>query len=680
MLNCGSPISIRTELTNNGRRSNRHGNRVGFRVAMIDWTGRPLLSSLVLTISFLLPLAHAQHPTAKHATNRLAQETSPYLLQHAQNPVDWYPWGEEALEKAKTEDKPIFLSIGYSSCHWCHVMERESFMDAEIANFLNENFVCIKVDREERPDVDSIYMVAVQIINRHGGWPLSVFLTPDAKPFFGGTYFPARDNDRADSIGFLTVARKVLQTWQKEKPQVIKTGDQIATILQEHFAGTPAIAAPTIDASLVDKIQSQLATNFDKEWGGFRFSPQNPRIPKFPTASNLFLLLEQSKAGNEQAIGMLKATLDHMAMGGMWDHIGGGFHRYSTDRFWHIPHFEKMLYDNAQLIFIYAHAAKFFQNNEYEHVVNRIATFLRNEMTAPAGGFYTAIDADSEGEEGAFYRWTQPQLTSAVGEKVADDLSEIFWPNYKSNFEDDFIVPLRRSSWKSLAKERGVPVTELIGEFKTPLNTLLEKRNQRERPFTDTKILTSWNGLMIQGLAEAGHILDRSEYVEMASKAAEFLLTNSMDVDGRLKRTVTNGEARLNAYLDDYAFFAAGLLALHRATDEERWLRSARNLMTKQDELFGDSEEGGYFFTSKDHENLIVRGKLLVDNARPSGTAVAAENLIYLAKVTGNDDYRQKAIKTIKSASQILEEQPVSATRMGYAVSKLIRNDFTRND
>ena len=632
---------------------------VGLRLLLVIW----------FSTSF-----HGNCAVAQRHTNRLAQETSPYLLQHAHNPVNWYPWGEEALQRAQDEGKLIFLSIGYSSCHWCHVMERESFIDEEIANFLNKHFVCIKVDREERPDVDSIYMVAVQIINRNGGWPLSIFLTPDAKPFFGGTYFPARDNDRPGTVGFLTVAQKVNETWQQEEKQVVATGDQVAKILREHFSASPSIEPIELNSELLDRMQSRLAVDFDEQWGGFGYSDQNPKVPKFPTTSNLLFLLKRAELGNQDAGKMLQTTLDRMAMGGIWDHVGGGFHRYSTDRFWHIPHFEKMLYDNAQLITVFARASKLFQNDEYAHVVDRISEFLRRELTDKSGGFYAALDADSEGEEGAYYRWTRSQLDAALGPADAKRLGKLFWPGGKNNFDQEFIVPLRSASWNALAKEQQGSSKQLIRDYQPLLEELLVRRNKRKRPLTDTKILTSWNGLMIQGLAESGRELERPELTQMAANAASFLLTNLMDEKGRLRRTYTNGEARLNAYLDDYAFLAAGLLSLHQTTLDERWISAAQRLMAMQDELFTDPANGGYFFTSKDHENLIVRGKLLVDNARPSGVAVSAENLLYLANFTGDDSYRQKAIRTIQSASQILQDQPISATRLGYAIALLVES------
>ena len=515
-------------------------------------------------------------------------------------------------------------------------------------------------------------MVAVQIISRNGGWPLSAFLTPDAKPFFGGTYFPARDNDRPGAVGFLTVMKKVSETWKSEKETVAASADQIAKILKDHFAGSVAAEPVTLDAALLDRMQTRIATDFDAEWGGFGFSPANAQVPKFPNASNLFFLMSRAKTGDAQASTMLRTTLDRMAMGGMWDHIGGGFHRYSTDRYWHIPHFEKMLYDNGQLASVYAAAAEHFKNDDYARVVDRMAKFIAREMTDKSGGFYAALDADSEGEEGAFYRWTEPQLVSVLGQKEAGRLQKLFTKGGEPNFEDKFLVPLRTANWKAIAEQEEQSVAELIAEFQPIFDKLLANRDQRERPLTDTKILTGWNGLMIQGLADAGRILKREEYTGMATRAAEFLLANSRDADGRLKRTYTKGEARLNAYLDDYAFLTAGLLALHRATGEEKWLKTSLELVEKQEELFGDEKLGGYFFTSSDHEKLIVRGKLLTDSARPAGIAVAAENLIYIAKVTGDEKYRQRAIRTIQSAAEVLEKQPTTATRMGHAVGLLL--------
>ncbi len=629
-----------------------------------------------------LPSLEKPQPAAADGSshsNELADETSPYLLQHAENPVHWQAWSEKTLARAAREQKPIFLSVGYSSCHWCHVMERESFMDREIADFLNQHFICIKVDREERPDVDAIYMLAIQIITRRGGWPLSVFLTPAAKPFFGGTYFPARDGDRPGTAGFLTVIRRVHETWQKNQPGVQVTAEQVSRIIQTELSGAATASPISLDESLLERAQAELASQFDAQWGGFGFSADNPNVPKFPQAPVLFFLMERAKSGDTAALQMLTLTLDRIAQGGMRDQIGGGFHRYSVDRYWHIPHFEKMLYDNGQLASVFTAAYELTGKTEYADLLGEMFSFLIDEMTAPAGGFYSALDADSEGEEGKFYRWEKAEWAENLSKDEARLFEAVYAASPAGNFEGRYFVPLRLASWQELASAVELKAEELKAEelrrALVPIRAkLLEIRDRRKRPLTDTKIVTGWNGLMIRGLADAGQSLKQPKYVDAASKAARFLLDNLRDEQGRLRRTFSQGQARLNAYVDDYAFLANGLLALHRATGREEWLTSARQLMEKQDELFWDEQLGGYFFTSADHQQLIVRGKILSDNARPSGNAVSAENLLYVAQATGSPELREQARRTILAASRQLEETPTSAARTCYAVSLLLRD------
>ena len=625
---------------------------------------------LIVALELLLfaSLCVAQEPAKKK--NELAGETSPYLLQHVYNPVNWHPWNEQTLAKAKKENKPIFLSIGYSSCHWCHVMERESFTDAEIAKFLNDNFICIKVDREERPDVDAIYMMAVQMLTRRGGWPLSAFLTSETKPFFGGTYFPARDGDRPGLPGFLTVLKRVHETYTKDPKSIATTADRVAEILKTEM-GSKQAPPLSLNETVLDACQEKLAAEFDERWGGFGFSPNNSDIPKFPTTSNLFFLLERAKSGNEQAKKMLLTTLDRIAEGGMRDQVGGGFHRYSVDRFWHIPHFEKMLYDNGQLATVYAEAFEMTGNTVYERAVNEMMTFLAAEMTDKQGGFYSALDADSEEEEGAFYRWLPAEWEEVLGKQDAEIFKKVYAANTQPNFEKKFFVPLRVATWETLALQQNMKVEDLIARLEPIRKKLFAERAKRERPLTDTKIVTGWNGLMIRGMADAGRILENEEYVERAAKAADFLLANVRDKNGRLFRTYSQGQAKLNAYLDDYAFLANGLLALHRATGDEKWVAAAQQVIEKQNELFWDEEQGGYFFTSADHEQLLVRGKLLQDNARPSGNSVAAENLIYLSKIKSNPQLRKKAETALRSAAQLLSDVPSAVTRTCYAISLL---------
>lgn len=606
--------------------------------------------------------------TKLRPANRLAKETSPYLLQHARNPVDWHPWGQEALQLAKQQNKLIFLSIGYSSCHWCHVMEHESFEDAEVARFMNDHFICVKVDREERPDVDAIYMLAVQIMTRRGGWPLSVFLTPDAKPFFGGTYFPARDGDRPGSPGFLTVGQRVVSTWQSNADGIERTAEQVAKLIAEEMN---SLEVPTtVPANLAKELLDDLTNTFDETYGGFGYAAGNPRIPKFPQSSTLAFLLDQAdRGGNAAALKMLTKTADRMAMGGLLDHLGGGFHRYSVDRYWAIPHFEKMLYDNGQLASIYARLATLTGNVEYRRVVEEMMTFIERDMTDESGAFYAAMDADSEGEEGKFFRWKKEEWSQILGEKEAAWLAAIYAPG-TPNFEDEFYVPQIDVPWPEVAQRAGLSLTELRARLDPLRIQLLHARSQRVPPMTDTKILTSWNGLMIRGMADAGRELKRPAYIERAATAAHFVMDN-LWIEGRLMRTFTAGKASLNAYLDDYAFLANGLIALHEATGEKEWLQMAQQITEKQLELFWDEQQGGFFFTSADHEQLIVRGKLFHEGARPSGSAVAAENLIYLAKATGDDSYRDKAQRTVRSAARILSRSPAAAPRMVMAADRL---------
>jgi uncharacterized protein YyaL (SSP411 family) len=603
----------------------------------------------------------AEPPRANH----LAGETSPYLLQHAHNPVDWRPWGPEALAKAKEEGKIIFLSIGYSSCHWCHVMERESFTDAEIARVLNENFICIKVDREERPDVDNIYMTSLQIYNqlngagRGGGWPLSMFLTPEAEPFFGGTYFPARDGDREGITGFLTLLAKVREVWAKSPDRVREDAKTLTGFVKRELEGRRLLALKKIDGKLLDGVQAALDEQFDAQWGGFGYSDDNPRQPKFPEPSNLVFLIDRLQRGeDEQARKILIVTLDKMARGGIRDHIGGGFHRYSTDRMWRIPHFEKMLYDNGQLLSVYAEAYQLTGRKDFAEVARETADFVLREMTDPAGGFYAAIDAESDGEEGKFYRWTKEEARQTLTEDEFEQFAAAYGFDGKPNFEEHYVPQLSADS-------------KLPEDWSTIRRKLLGARNARPRPKTDTKILTADNGLMITGLADAGRILKEPRYLQAAEKGANFVLENLRTSDGRLLRTYGGGKAKLNAYATDYAFFIEGLLALHRATGERRWLDAADPLMKQQIELFHDEKVGDFFFTSDDHETLLARIKDPIDNAQPAANSVSAANLLRLAKELQLAEYLKLAEQTVEASAGLLEASPYSAPRMATNIPAL---------
>ena len=619
--------------------------------------------------------AQQHEATGQHKhTNALAKESSPYLLLHAHNPVQWHPWNEQVLQKAKDEGKPIFLSVGYSSCHWCHVMERESFLDEEIANFLNENFICIKVDREERPDVDQIYMESLNVYNhlsrngRGGGWPLSMFLTPTAKPFFGGTYFPARDGDRGVGAGFLTIVKKVSEGWNEDKERVERSADQLTKFTRLQLAGQPPIAATKIPGSWLGQAIEALQESYDPAHGGFGFSPNAPQRPKFPEPSNLLFLAswirDHGSSDPERmasARKMLLSTCEKMSHGGIRDHLGGGFHRYSVDRFWAIPHFEKMLYDNGQLATVYSEAYLIEPDPEFKRTVDGILSFVQREMLAPGGGFYSALDAESEGEEGKFYRWTKKEVAEVLAEDERALFSATYRLNEPPNFEKEFYAPQLKQS----------PGSDLAAKLEPARQKLFAARSKRIRPLLDNKILTSWNGMMIRGFADAGRVFKNKQYIDVASNAADFAMQKLVDPNGRLKRTSTKGVVKLNAYLDDYACLIDGLLALHRATDDPRWIQSAELIQKRQDELFADPKNGGYFYTSADHETLLVRSKRTSDRAVPSGASVAAGNLLYLARVTGNKDYAEKAKKTVLSASGLIDVHPVIAPRMLVAVSAI---------
>ncbi len=606
--------------------------------------------------------------------NRLAKETSPYLLLHAHNPVDWYPWGEEALAQAKRENKPIFLSVGYSSCYWCHVMERESFLDAEIAAFLNEHFVCIKVDREERPDIDEIYMTSVQVYHQlagapaGGGWPMSVFLTPDALPFFGGSYFPPRDQE--GRTGFLTVLQRVDELWKASPDRIQDSAKQIAELVSATLSkrAAPGLMPTAQEAS--DALQAALAEQFDAQHGGFGFSEVEPNRPKFPEPANLEFLLARAAAGNEDAQNMLRVSLDHMARGGLRDHLGGGFHRYSTDRAWAIPHFEKMLYDNAQLISVYSAAFELNANaNDRETVAEAIGFVLR-EMTSPEGGFYSALDAETAAEEGAYYAWTKDEINALLTQDEAKLLATTYGLNDPPNFEGRYVLLLPRG-WDELAADAQLTAEQLRTELVPIRAKLLDARSKRPRPLCDTKIITAWNGLMIAGLADAGRVFQNDEYLNAARRAAEFALTRLRRDDGRLWHVYAGGEAKLNAYADDYAYLAAGLLALHRATGEERWLQAAEALASKQHELFWDAQGNGYFYTSHDHEQLFARSKDPMDGVLPSTNAVSAQNWIALAAARSNAEYRSRAEQSIQAFGGYLRQFPAGMPRMALALHAL---------
>lgn len=612
--------------------------------------------------------------------NALVRETSPYLLMHAHNPVNWYGWGEEALNLAKESNKPIFLSIGYSSCHWCHVMERESFLDEEIAKFLNEHFVCIKVDREERPDVDDIYMEALRVVNRgtSGGWPLSMFLTPDAKPFFGGTYFPARDGDRGARLGFLSIVKRVQDAWQEKQEKIGEDANFVTEQVKRRLAGEVVPENATLDTAWIVGCLAGLKKSFDPEFGGFRYAPHDPNIPKFPEPSNLLFLADvarQAHQSDSAARDMYTKTCERMAMGGIQDHLGGGFHRYSVDRFWRIPHFEKMLYDNGQLATVYSEAYELTGRLDFRLAVDEMLEFVLRELRDEEGAFYASLDAESEGVEGKFNRWTRKEIESVLSNEELTLFAKIYGIDKAPNFERQFYVPQLTKTLSENAKSLGLDESELIDRLKPIRQKLFAARAQRIRPLTDGKILTSWNGMMIRGFADAGRLLNNDRYTDAAAGAADFLLDKMVVQNGRLVRTYTSGQAKLNAYLTDYACFIDGLLALHRASGDQKWLDAAIKLQATQDELFWDDAQGGYFDTSNDHESLLARAKRVNDSAIPAGNSVAAGNLVYLANELKLDSYWDKARRTALAASPLLNQYPIAAPRLLIAIRKILEHD-----
>ena len=620
------------------------------------------------------------NPTSAHPPsheNALSKETSPYLLMHAHNPVNWYAWNDETLALAKTSGKPIFLSIGYSSCHWCHVMERESFLDQEIADFLNENFICIKVDREERPDVDEIYMNALQVIRSGGGgWPLSMFMTPEAKPFFGGTYWPARDGDRGASMGFLTIIQKVMDAYQNNRDAIIQDSELVSERTRELLAGLEPTAGLPIQAAWPANTIEKLSASFDNRYGGFGYNALNPNRPKFPEPSNLFFLIDYlqqnpdtTEESRDQASKLLVKTCEGMLKGGIYDHLGGGFHRYSVDRFWHIPHFEKMLYDNGQLATVYAETYQLTGQEEFRNVANGILAFVSRELAAPGGGFYASLDAESEGIEGKFYRWDLKEVEAALTSQEYELFSKLYRLDEPPNFEDEFYTPQLKLMLSEHATARESTLGELESQLIPIRKKLFDIRAKRQRPLLDTKILAAWNGLMIRGYADAGRIFKNSDHIKKAEDAANFILEKMVSDDGRLYRTYTDGQARLNAYLIDYACVIDGLISIHRATGNPKWIDAANQLQKTQDNLFWD-EKGGYFYTSKDHEQLIARSKRASDGAMPGGNSVSAANLHYLGTNLKQDTYLERSEQTVLAASAILTRAPHAVPRMVITASK----------
>ena len=575
--------------------------------------------------------------------NRLATQTSPYLLQHANNPVDWYPWGPEALERAEREDKPILLSIGYAACHWCHVMERESFEDETTAALMNEHFVSIKVDREERPDIDAIYMDAVQSMNGHGGWPLTAFLTPQGKPFYAGTYFP--NEDRHGIPAFTRVLDSIASTWRERR----EDAETQAARVVEAIARTGGVRGSS--EPLTDEVPAQafeaLRRGFDARWGGFGGAP------KFPQPMTLEFLLRCHLQGRQEALGMLGTTLDRMAAGGMYDQIGGGFHRYSTDGQWHVPHFEKMLYDNAQLIKLYARAWQVTQVERYRRIATETATYLLREMQHPRGGFFSSQDADSEGVEGKFFVWSWGDLVVAGGEAVATLLGATSQGNW-----DGTNVLWRPLPLETVAAEHGLDPESLERDLDAARARLFELRSARVRPATDDKVLAGWNAMAISALAETGRAFAEPSFIDAAVRACDFVLEHLRDDRGRLLRSWRDGTAQIPAYAEDHALLAEACLTLYETTFDLRFFREARALGDELLRLFWDRERGGFYQTGSDAETLVVRPKELYDNAVPSGNSAAADVLQRLALLTGEAEYERAAVSALRLVREPMAQAP----------------------
>ena len=594
--------------------------------------------------------------------NRLAGEKSHYLLQHAENPVDWYPWGEEAFDKAKRDDKPIFLSIGYSTCHWCHVMAHESFEDEEVGRMLNESFVAIKVDREERPDVDMVYMAVCQAITLKGGWPLSVFMTPDAKPFYAGTYFPK--TGRMGMPGFVDIISHIGNAWANDRTPLLEASEKITKGIQPR-ASSGSVAELGLDT--LKKGYDQLAQAFDLKWGGFGSAP------KFPTPHNLtFLLRWHRRNGEANALRMVEKTLDNMRYGGIFDHLGFGFCRYSVDERWLVPHFEKMLYDQAMLTMAYTEAHQATGEARHGKVVAEILTYVLRDMTAPEGGFYTAEDADSEGEEGLFYVWTPTEIKKELGKNLSDLFCRFYDVGPHGNFEDGRSILHTRIPLESFATRENMEIAELEKLLEEARERLFVTRERRVHPLKDDKILTSWNGLMIAAMAKAYQALGDQAYINAAQGAADFILNNLKKDGHRLFRRYRDGDVAYPGYLDDYSNFVWGLIELYEATFETSYLEEAINLNHTMIDLFWDETHDGFFYSGKDNEVLIKQSKEIYDGAIPSSNSVATLNLVRLSRITGDVDLGRKAEQVAGTFAKRIKAYPSAYTQFLAALDFII--------
>ena len=614
---------------------------------------------------------------ASKQSNKLINEKSPYLLQHAHNPVDWYPWGEEAFAKAKRENKPIFLSIGYSTCHWCHVMERESFEDHEAAAVLNRYFISIKVDREERPDIDHLYMAFCQALTGSGGWPLTIMMTPEKKPFFAGTYFPK--TQRMGHQGLMELLEQVGTLWNASEVKLRESADKIVAAVHSSRTQTNKSAIPssplasksllqnakssasetiqTWGEQIIKKAYANLASSFDARYGGFG------NAPKFPTPHTLtFLLRYAEDHPQDKALAMVRKTLDGMALGGIYDHIGFGFARYSTDEKWLIPHFEKMLYDNALLALAYLESYQYDHRQQDAQRATEIFTYVLRDMTSPEGGFYSAEDADAEGIEGKFHVWTPEEVVSVLGKETATKYCSVYGISAEGNFEGKNNPNLLLGSLAQIAHDSGLTRDEVLSSLEDARQSLFTAREKRIHPHKDDKILTAWNGLMIAALAKGAQVFGKGPYLEAAAKATEFALTHLVRNDGRLLARYREGDAAFPGYLDDYAFFIWGLLELYSASGKPQYLKTALHFQEELERLFTDDEGGGYFLTGSDAEELLFRPKESYDGALPSGNSITALNLLRLARLTGDERWEIKAEQQLLAFRPVLEEHPSGYT------------------
>ncbi len=593
-------------------------------------------------------------PVEHKYTNKLAREKSPYLLQHAHNPVDWYPWSDEAFNKAQSENKPIFLSIGYSCCHWCHVMERESFEDPEVADLLNRYYVAIKVDREERPDIDHIYMSVCQGLTGQGGWPLTIVMTPEQKPFFAGTYFPK--HSRLNMPGLMDILTQLAEKWAKQQGELSRVGEQILEAVQRQAM---AVRPGELSQSTLDEAYSQLEQNFDATYGGFG------RAPKFPTPHNLAFLLRYYKQHDRpQALQLVEKTLDSMAAGGIYDHIGFGFARYSTDRRWLVPHFEKMLYDNALLGWVLLETYEVTKNERYARLAEEIFTYVQRDMTSPEGGFFSAEDADSEGQEGKFYVWTPAEVKDLLGDELGDLYCACYDITETGNFEGKNIPNLIHAAISECAERFGLSPAVLQDKLARAREKLWQEREKRIHPHKDDKILTAWNGLMIAALAKGAQVLGRPSYSDAAERAARFILDKLVREDGRLLARYREGHAAYPAYVDDYAFLIWGLIELYEATFDVYFLRQALQLNDALLRCFWDESEGGLFIYGSDSEQLAARPKEAYDGAAPAGNSVAVLNFLRLSRLCGKPELEDYAHRLFRAFAGSVNNYPAGHTYM----------------